>query len=114
MGGMDENLGVRVVFCTFPGREEARKIGAALVERGHAACVNLVGGVESIYRWQGEMHRDAEVLAIIKTTASAYPALEKALRELHPYEVPEIIALPVETGSAAYLAWVVEQVSHDA
>lgn len=95
-----------VVFCTFPDPEKARQIGAALVERQVAACVNLLAGVESIYRWQGKMEETQEVLAVIKT--SRYAALEAAIRELHPYEVPEILAVPVEAGLPAYLSWVTE------
>ncbi len=109
-GAMSEDADIRVVLCTFPDREQARQIGAALVERRLAACVSLLDGVESIYRWQGAVHHDPEVLAIIKTTASAFPTLEKALTELHPYEVPEVIALPVAAGAGPYLHWVREQV----
>ena len=92
-----------VVLCTFPDLDQARQIGAALVERQVAACVNLLPGVESIYRWEGKIERAGEVLAVIKTTR--YANLEAAIRELHPYEVPEIIALPVVTGLAEYLKW---------
>lgn len=94
---------VMVVLCTFPDLDQARQIGAALVERQVAACVNLLPGVESIYRWQGRVERAGEVLALFKTTR--YPELEAALRELHPYEVPEILALPVAAGLPAYLEW---------
>lgn len=92
-----------VVFCTFPDLDQARQIGAAMVERQVAACVNLLPGVESIYRWQGKVERAGEVLAVFKTTR--YSELEAALRELHPYEVPEILALPVAAGLPAYLEW---------
>lgn len=95
-----------VVLCTFPDLDQARQIGAALVERQVAACVNLLPGVESIYRWQGKTERAGEILALIKTTR--YPDLEAALRELHPYEVPEIIALPIAAGLPAYLSWLAE------
>jgi periplasmic divalent cation tolerance protein len=95
-----------VVLCTFPDLDQARQIGAALVERQVAACVNLLPGIESIYRWEGKVERAGEVLALIKT--SRYPDLESALRELHPYEVPEILALPVAAGLEAYLRWVGE------
>ncbi len=95
-----------VVLCTFPDSDQARQIGAALVERQVAACVNLLPGVESIYRWEGKIEHAGEVLAVIKTTR--YPALEAAIRELHPYEVPEILALPVVAGLPAYLAWLAE------
>lgn len=81
-----------------------------LVERQLAACVNILPGVESIYRWKGELNRDPEALALIKTTADGYPALEEALVDLHPYEEPEVIALEVAAGSAGYLGWVGEMV----
>jgi periplasmic divalent cation tolerance protein len=95
-----------VVLCTFPDVEQARGIAVVLVERRLAACVNLLPGVESIYRWEGKVERAGEVLAVIKTTR--YPELEAALKELHPYEVPEILALPVAAGLAGYLKWLGE------
>jgi len=95
-----------VVLCTFPDLDQARQIGAALVERQVAACVNLLPGVESIYRWEGKVERAGEVLAVIKTTR--YADLEAAIRELHPYEVPEILALPVTAGLPAFLNWMKE------
>ena len=95
-----------VVLCTFPDLDRARQIGAALVERQVAACVNLLPGIESIYRWEGKVERAGEVLAVIKTTR--YPDLEAAIRELHPYEVPEILALPVAAGFESYLRWMGE------
>ncbi|RYD63478.1 MAG: divalent-cation tolerance protein CutA [Verrucomicrobiaceae bacterium] len=98
-----------VVLCTFPDIDQARQIGAALVERQVAACINLLPGVESIYRWEGKVERAGEVLALIKTTR--YADLEAAIRELHPYDVPEIIALPVVTGLQAYLQWLADSSS---
>jgi periplasmic divalent cation tolerance protein len=95
-----------VVLCTFPDLDQARQIGAALVERQVAACVNLLPGIESIYRWEGKVERAGEVLAVIKTTR--YADLEAAIRELHPYDVPEILALPVAAGLPAYLKWLAE------
>jgi periplasmic divalent cation tolerance protein len=95
-----------VVFCTFPDVGRAREIAAALVERRLAACVNLLPGVESIYRWDGKVERAGEVLAVIKSTR--YPELEAALKELHPYEVPEILALPVAAGWPGYVRWLAE------
>ncbi|WP_367874925.1 divalent-cation tolerance protein CutA [Luteolibacter sp. Populi] len=92
-----------VILCTFPDIEQARQIGAALVERQVAACVNLLPGVESIYRWEGKVEQAGEILAFIKTTR--YAELEAAIHELHPYEVPEILALSVINGSPEYLAW---------
>ncbi len=102
---------ILVVLCTFPSLESARQIGTALVEAHLAACVNLCPAVESIYRWQGKVESATEVLALIKTTRSCFEALEQKLRELHPYEVPEIIALPAEPVSAAYARWVHESVT---
>ncbi len=99
---------IRVVFCTLPDLERARQIGTVLVERQLAACVNLIPKVESIYRWQGDLERAEEVLAIFKTTAARYPELQAALVDLHPYEVPEVIAVDVAAGLPAYLRWVVE------
>lgn len=97
---------VLVILCTFPNSEQARQIGTVLVETQLAACVNLVPAVESIYRWQGKVETAAEVLAVFKTTAAAFPAFEKALTELHPYEVPEIIAVQPAAVAETYTAWV--------
>ncbi|WP_457629311.1 divalent-cation tolerance protein CutA [Oceanithermus sp.] len=99
-----------VALITVPDEETARRIARALVEEGLAACVNLVPGLTSIYTWQGEMHEDAEWLLLAKTTAKAYPRLETRVSELHPYEVPEVLALPVERGLDRYLAWVQQNV----
>ena len=106
VGHPDLGKGALVVLCTFPDVEQAREIAAALVERRLAACVNLLPGVESIYCWEGKVERAGEVLGVIKTTR--YPELEAALKELHPYEVPEILALPVAAGLAGYLKWLGE------
>ncbi len=76
-----------------------------MVERRLAACVNIVPGVESVYRWQGKVETAGEWLLVMKTTAGAFPALRGALRELHSYEVPECLMLAVEEGEAAYLEW---------
>ncbi len=95
-----------LVFCTFPDAASARQIGTLLVERQLAACVNLLPSVESIYRWQGAVETATETLAIFKTTAAAFPAFQQALTELHPYEVPEIVALEPAHVAAPYRAWV--------
>jgi periplasmic divalent cation tolerance protein len=100
---------IRIVLCTFPDAETARQIGTALVEKQLAACVNIVPAVESIYRWQGAIEITAEVLAIFKTTATVYPAFEKQLTALHPYEVPEIIALHPASLATPYANWVTQQ-----
>lgn len=96
------------MLCTCPP-EAADGLAAALVEEQLAACVNVLPGIQSVYRWQGALERSAETLLLAKTTAGRYPALETRLRELHPYELPEIIALPVEHGLPDYLAWVAGQ-----
>lgn len=101
-----EDTDVRLVFCTFPDLDTARRIGSQLVEEKLAACLNLLPGVESIYRWQGQVESAGEVLGLLKTTASILPALEARLAALHPYEVPEIIALEPASVSAPYARWV--------
>lgn len=95
-----------MILCTFPNLEEARQIGTVLVERQLAACVNLLPAVESIYWWQGKVEKADEVLAVFKTTAAAFTAFEEALTELHPYEVPEIIAIQPAAVAENYTAWV--------
>src|SRR6478609_4183222 len=97
---------VIVVFSTFPTEDKAAEIARTLVSEGHAACANLVPPVRSIYRWQGQICDERETLAIIKTTRERFEALRERLVALHPYEVPEVIALPVEAGHAPYLDWV--------
>jgi len=97
---------VHVVLVTAPDLAAAERIGRSLVEEGLAACANLLPGVRSIYRWQGELHDEPEVLLIVKTRASLVAALAARVRALHPYELPEVLALPVAAGSEPYLAWV--------
>jgi len=97
---------VHVVLVTAPDAEVGARIGRALVEEGLAACANLLPGVRSIYRWQGAVHEGAEVLLILKTRAALAAALAARVRALHPYELPEVIALPVAGGSQPYLDWV--------
>jgi periplasmic divalent cation tolerance protein len=101
---------VLVVLSTFGSIDEARAVCRHLVEERLAACANLVPTVESIYRWQGAVETATETMAILKTTADGFAKLEARLRELHSYEVPEIVALPVQGGSEAYLRWVEENV----
>ena len=90
---------------------EARKIGRGVVEKKLAACANIVPGVESIYRWKGKVERAREVLVVIKTTAVRLRELEREVRRLHSYEVPEFIVLPVISGSLEYLSWIGENVT---
>jgi periplasmic divalent cation tolerance protein len=94
-----------VVLSTVARAEDAERIGRALVERGLAACVNVVPGLVSIYRWQGQVEREEERLLVIKTRAERFEDLREALVALHPYELPEVLALPIAAGHAPYLAW---------
>lgn len=100
---------VIVAFSTFPSPEKAAEVAKTLVEEGLAACVNLVGPVRSLYRWKGELCDDAETLAIIKSTSERFEAMKTRLVALHPYEVAEVIAFPIDAGHAPYLAWVAAQ-----
>jgi periplasmic divalent cation tolerance protein len=99
---------VLLVLSTFPDVATARRIGRQLVEEHCAACANILSPVESIYWWEKKVENANEALVLFKTTADRYPALEMTLRRLHPYEVPEIIALPIERGVPEYLGWVSE------
>lgn len=100
---------VVVVLSTFPSEDKASEIARTLVTEGLAACVNIQrGGVRSIYRWQGKLEDELEALAIMKTTDDRLDALIARVKTLHPYEVPEVIALPVVAGYAPYLQWVTD------
>jgi periplasmic divalent cation tolerance protein len=104
---------VIVALSTAPDEATARRIAHQLVEESLAACVNLLPGVASIYRWQGEVEDAAECMMVIKTTRAAWPRLLQRLPELHPYQVPELIACEVRDGLAPYLAWVAANVKED-
>jgi periplasmic divalent cation tolerance protein len=93
------------VMTTAEKREDAERIARQLVEMRLAGCVQIVGPITSIYRWKGKIETTGEWLCLIKSSRGCYGAIEKAIRSLHPYETPEIIALPVEAGSSDYLAW---------
>jgi periplasmic divalent cation tolerance protein len=99
-----------VVFTTFPDQETARRIVRTLVDERLIACGNLVPGVESIYRWKGDVETANEVFAVLKTEQARYVGLEGRLKELHPYEVPECIMLRVRDGLPDYLRWLTENV----
>jgi periplasmic divalent cation tolerance protein len=99
-----------LVSITTSSSEEAERVAEALVQDRLAACVNIVPAVISIYHWQGEVHRDSEVLLIAKSRAELFESLAARVKELHSYEVPEIIALPIVAGSKAYLSWIDESV----
>ncbi|PYT04614.1 MAG: divalent-cation tolerance protein CutA [Acidobacteria bacterium] len=95
-----------VVFVTTTDNEEAASIAEALVSERLAACVNILGPVESVYRWEGKITRDREALMIIKTTDQRYPDLELRVKALHSYTTPEVLAFRIEQGSADYLTWI--------
>ena len=94
-----------VVFMTAADGEEAARLAAMLVGANLAACVQIMPKMESVYRWQGQIERATEVLLIAKTSASKFEELEREVRALHSYETPEIVAIPIVAGSAAYLEW---------
>lgn len=99
---------VILVISTFPDIAVARQIGTLLIEKQLAACVNLLPGAESIYRWQGRVETAGEVLAIFKTGKSVFQEFQSELERLHPYDVPEIVGMEPSAVSAAYESWVVE------
>ncbi len=107
---LDDTADVIVALSTAPDEATARRMARQLVEESLAACVNLLPGVASIYRWQGKIEDAAECMMVIKTTRAAWPRLLERLPELHPYEVPELIACDVRDGHAPYLAWVAANV----
>jgi periplasmic divalent cation tolerance protein len=100
----------RIVFCTCP-ESAAPQLARAVVSEGLAACVNILPAVTSIYVWEGELEESAEAMLVIKTTADGYPELAARLQREHPYDVPEIIEIPILRGNPAYLSWLVQSVS---
>ena len=100
-----------VILCTVPDEATAEKLATGLVEGRLAACVNAVPGVKSFYRWQGKIEAETEIQLLIKTRSERFDELAAWISENHPYEVPEIVAIPADRVSAAYLAWAVEQTS---
>jgi periplasmic divalent cation tolerance protein len=97
-----------LVLCTCPSLSEADAVATALIEERLAACVNRLPGIKSLYRWEGRVTHDDEILLLIKTSADLFDRLEKTIKTLHPYETPEIIAVPIVAGSAEYLRWIEE------
>ncbi len=97
-----------VVLVTAPSAEKAVEIARAVVEERLAACGNVLTGVRSIYRWEGKVQDEPEALLVLKTRRERFAALRDRILALHPYDVPEVIALPVEGGNAAYLEWIAE------
>ena len=99
----------RLVLTNLPDRASAEKLADALIEQRLAACVNILAPCRSVYRWKDAVQHDEEHPMLIKTTAERYPALEAAIRAGHPYELPEIIAVPVDQGLPQYLEWVASE-----
>lgn len=97
-----------IVLCTAPDQAAAERIAGALVDEQLAACVNILPGVTSIYRWQGARQADQEVVLIIKTRQGVYQSLEQRIVALHPYELPEVVAVPLVGGLSGYLSWIDE------
>lgn len=98
-----------LVLTNLPDRASAERLAQMLVERRLAACVNILAPCRSVYRWNGEVQNDEEYPVMIKTTPARYAALEHAVRGAHPYELPEIVAVPIGPGLPAYLDWVAEE-----
>lgn len=101
----DEHTDIRVVLCTCPD-QEAERIARAVLDKRLAACVNIVGGVKSLYWWKDNIEKSDETLLIIKVPTELYPELERHLVEVHPYDTPEVLALDVVDGSRSYISWV--------
>ena len=99
------------VLTTVGSEQEAERISSALVDRRLAACVQVAGPIASRYRWRGKVEEDREWQCLAKTEAGKYPEVEAAIRELHSYEEPEIIAMPIVAGSKGYLDWISESLS---
>lgn len=94
------------VFVTCPSASEARAIARSLINKRLVACANILSGVDSIFRWNGKIDRSAEALMICKTEAGNFKAVEKEVKRVHSYEVPEVIAMPIAAGSDSYLGWI--------
>jgi periplasmic divalent cation tolerance protein len=99
-----------LVLGTFPDAESAQRIGRTLVEEKLAACVNILPKIDSIYRWKEAIETSSEILVLIKSTTWKYQLLEARIRELHPYEVPEIISIRIDSGNTEYLRWIEQSV----
>jgi periplasmic divalent cation tolerance protein len=97
-----------LVLSTASSKAEAERIATGLVEGQLAACVNILPGLTSVYRWKDRIERGDEVLLLIKSSKRVFPELEQAIRKAHSYEVPEILAIPIEAGSEGYLAWLAD------
>lgn len=108
---MPEQDQYQLVLCTCPDEDSAQLIAEQLVDNNLAACVNILPGIISVYRWLGSRERAQEHLLIIKSTSQVYSKLEETIRELHPYELPEVIAVPIENGNSDYLSWISDNIN---
>jgi periplasmic divalent cation tolerance protein len=104
------NIDHCIILSTCPNQEVAETIAHALIEEKLAACVNIVPGVTSVYEWKGKIEKSQEQLLIAKTTTSTYSAVENAILKRHPYELPEVISIPINNGLASYLSWIDDNV----
>lgn len=105
---MSQSALYTLVISTCPDAETAKKIAKVLVESRCAACVNILGGIRSVYQWKGQVEIDDEHLLIIKTRIEEYHTVERSIVEHHPYEVPEVVRVPIEEGLSGYLRWIDE------
>lgn len=106
---MIESFRILLILTNFPDETSARKLAKILVEQRLAACVNILQGCTSIYRWQGQIETTGEIPVLIKTTREQYKAVEQIIKSQHPYELPEVIAVPLDNGSPAYLQWITNE-----
>jgi len=108
------DTGYCVVFVTVGSEEEGKKVASAVVEEKLSACANMIGPIRSLYWWDGKVQDDPEMLLVMKTKKDTFKKLESRIKEVHSYDVPEIIALPIDAGHAPYLDWIGESVKPDA
>ena len=101
-----------IILCTCPNEDTGSRLAGGLVETGLAACVNILPSVRSIYRWQGTLQDEAEVLLIAKTLAERFDEIEAWLEEHHPYDVPEVVGISADSVSGAYMRWTEDSVNH--
>ena len=99
-----------LVLCTCPDQPSATSIAQTLINEQLAACVNIVPGIMSVYRWQGKIEKSSELLLLIKTKQTALPRIETTIIDRHPYELPEIISIPISNGLTDYLSWITDNV----
>ena len=108
-----DKVEVIIILITVPDVKSAEKIAAMLVEKSLAACVNIITGVKSVYRWEGELNHDDELLLLVKTVRDNFDAISLAVKSIHPYDLPEIIAVPVVNGFNPYIEWIKDETSVD-